>query len=114
MLKECYRQGAKRIYQGVAGYMKELTKLATKLLRKRMLDTSRVNWKSQFVKIRDIKNLRQDIEDNPIIKNQRANLGCLLVCTFGDYLALILVAVHTMNNLDRGNKPEDEGFDGEP
>ena len=43
MLKECYRQGAKRIYQGVAGYMKELTKLATKLLRKRMLDTSRVN-----------------------------------------------------------------------
>ena len=39
-----------------------------------------------------------------------ANLGCLFVCTFGDYLALVLVAAHTANNLDLGGDPEDEGY----
>ena len=29
-----------------------------------------------------------------------ANLGCIFVCTFGDYLAPVLVAAHTVNNLD--------------
>ena len=29
-----------------------------------------------------------------------ANLGCLLVCTFGNFLAPVLVAAHTVNNLD--------------
>ena len=32
------------------------------------------------------------------------NLGCPLVCTFGDYLAPVLVAAHTVNNLDLGDK----------
>ena len=40
----------------------------------------------RFVKIRDAKKLRQDIEDDPIIKDQIAGLGCLLVYTLGDYL----------------------------
>ena len=35
--------------------------------------------------------------------------------TFGDYLAPNLVAVHTMNNLDRGDEPEeDEFYENEP
>ena len=38
-----------------------------------------------------------------------ANLGCLFVCTFGDYLALVLIAAHRANNLDLGRDPEDEG-----
>ena len=38
-----------------------------------------------------------------------ANLGCLFVCTFGDYLVLVLIAAHTANNLDLGRDPEDEG-----
>ena len=38
-----------------------------------------------------------------------ANLGCLFVCTFGDYLALVLIAAHTANNLDLGRDSEDEG-----
>ena len=42
-----------------------------------------------------------------------AALGCLLVYTFGDYLAGILLAVHTVNNLDCGNEPENEGCEGE-
>ena len=42
-----------------------------------------------------------------------AALGCLLVYTFGDYLAGILLAVHTVNNLDCDNEPENEGYEGE-
>ena len=40
-------------------------------------------------------------------------LSCLLVCSFGNLLAPILVAVHTVNNLDFGGEPEDEGYEGE-
>ena len=41
---------------------------------------------SQMVKIRDVHKLRQDIENNPVIKDQMASLGCLLVCTFDNFL----------------------------
>ena len=51
---------------------------------------------SQVVKIRDVKKLQHDIENDPIIKDQMANLGCFLVCTFGNFLAL--VAAHAFNN----------------
>ena len=37
---------------------------------------------------------------DPIIKDQMANLGSLSVCKFGDYLALVLIAAHTANNVD--------------
>ena len=46
-----------------------------------------------------------------------AVLGCLLVCTFGDYLALVLASVltaaHTSKNLDSGDESEnkDEGYE---
>ena len=53
----------------------------------------------QWLKIRDIKKLQQDIENDPIIKDQMANLGCLFVCTFGNYLVPVLVAAHTVNNV---------------
>ena len=55
---------------------------------------------SCIVKIRDIKKLQQDIDTDPIIKDQMVNLGCLLVCTFGNFLASILVVAHTVKNLD--------------
>ena len=35
------------------------------------------------------------------------SLGCLLVCTFGNLLAPVLVAVHTMDSLDLD---ENEGY----
>ena len=38
-----------------------------------------------------------------------ANLGFLLVCTFGNCLTLVLVAVHTVNKLGLGN--ENEGYE---
>ena len=71
------------------------------------------NGISRFVKIKDVKKLCKDIEDDPIIKDQMVNLGCLLVCTLSDYLALVLVGVHTLNNLYLGDEPEnkDESYE---
>ena len=63
---------------------------------------------SRVVKIRDIKKLQQDIETDPIIKDQMENLDCLLVCTFGNFLAPILVAAHTVNNSDLS---DEQGLD---
>ena len=62
-----------------------------------------------MVKIRDVHKLRQDIENDPIIKDQMAELGCILVCIFGNLLAPVLVLVYTINNLDLGN--ENEGYE---
>ena len=47
----------------------------------------------RWLKIKDAKKLQQDIENDTIIKYQMASLGCLLVCTFGNLLVLVLVAV---------------------
>ena len=33
-----------------------------------------------------------------------ANLGSFLVCTFGIFLAPVLVAAHSVNNLDLGDE----------
>ena len=66
---------------------------------------------SRLIKIRDVKKLQQDIENDPIIKHQTAKLRCLSVYTFGNFLAPVLVAAHTVNKLDLGNKPEDEGYE---
>ena len=66
-----------------------------------------------MVKIRDLKKLQEDIENDLISKDKKANLGCLLVCTFGNFLAPVLVAAHIVNNLDLGNKQgfENEGYE---
>ena len=40
-----------------------------------------------------------------------AGLGCLFVCTFGNYLALVLIATHTANKLDFGDEPENKGYE---
>ena len=37
-----------------------------------------------------------------------ANLACLLVCTFGNYLAPVLIAAHTAKNVAFGNE---QGYD---
>ena len=61
-----------------------------------------------MVKIRDVHKLQQDIENDPIIKDQMASLGCLLVCMFGNLLAPVIVAAHTVNYLNLGDKLENE------
>ena len=68
----------------------------------------------EFLDGKDVKKLRQDIENDPIIKDQMVNLGCIFVCTFGYYLAPVLVAVHTVNNLDLGDEPENEVYESGP
>ena len=35
-----------------------------------------------------------------------ANPGCLLVCTFGNFLAPILIAAHSASNVDFSNEPD--------
>ena len=66
----------------------------------------------RVVKIRDVKKLQQDIENDRIFKYQMANLGCLLACTFSNFLASVLVAAHTVNNLDLGDEQgyENKGY----
>ena len=58
-----------------------------------------------------LKKLRQDTEDDLIVKYQMAGLGCLFVCTFGNYLAPVLIALHTLNNLDRGAELENQDYE---
>ena len=70
---------------------------------------------SRVVEIRDVKKVLQEIKYDPVIQDQMVNLGCFLVCTFGNFLAPVLVGVHTLNNLDLGDQPEnkDESFKSE-
>ena len=68
---------------------------------------------SRRLEIKDVKKLRQGTENDPIVKDQMANLGCLFVCTFGDYLAPVLITAHTANNVDFGNEPGNEGYESE-
>ena len=65
---------------------------------------------SRWLKIKDVKKLRQDIQDDPIIKDQMAGLGCLFVCTFGNYFGPVSIAARTWNNLDCGAEPENEDY----
>ena len=69
---------------------------------------------SRWVKIKDVKKLHQDIENDPTIKDQMAGLGCCFVCTFANYLVPVLIAAHTANNLDFGDEPEDKDYESEP
>ena len=62
---------------------------------------------SRVIKVKDVKELQQEIENDPIIKDQMVDLVCLIVCTFGVYLAPILVAVHTVT----GDELENKGYE---
>ena len=41
------------------------------------------------------------------------NLGCLLACTFGNFLMPVLVDAHAVKNLDLGDEqgPKDKGYE---
>ena len=75
-----------------------------------MYSTGICRW---LIKIKDVKKLRQDTKIDLLIKDEMAGLGCLFVCTFGDYLWPVLIAAHTANNLDLGDEPENknEGYE---
>ena len=50
--------------------------------------------------------LQQDKENDPTIKDQMANLGCLLVHTFGNFFTSVSVAAHIVNNLDLSHEQQ--------
>ena len=53
--------------------------------------------------------MKQGIENDSILSDQMVNLGCLLVCIVGNFLAPVLVAAYAVNNLDLGSKAETYG-----
>ena len=58
--------------------MKKVNKLEKQALSKYVISLY-CSEISQVVKIRDVKKLQQDIDNDPIVKDQMAQLGCLLV-----------------------------------
>ena len=51
------------------------------------------------------------IKDVQMVKDQMASLGCFFVCTCGNYLAPVLIAAHTADNLDFSDQTEHEGYE---
>ena len=62
---------------------------------------------SKIVKIDSIDQLREDIEEDPIIRDSMAEVGALLVEAFGRYLAPLLVLAHTANRSEGFVKSSD-------
>ena len=62
------------------------------------------NGVSKVLNIDSVENLRKDIENDPIIKDSMADIGALMVGTFGRLLAPLLVACHTANHVEMSKK----------
>ena len=62
------------------------------------------NGISKLISINDVNKLKRDIEDDPIIKDSMADIGALLVGTFGKLLSPMLVVAHTVNNSEKFTK----------
>ena len=62
------------------------------------------NGVSKVLNIDSVENLRKDIENDPIIKDSMADIGALMVGTFGRLLAPILVTCHTFNHAEMSKK----------
>ena len=52
----------------------------------------------KVLRIDDMEQLRKDIDEDPIIKDSMADIGALMVSTFGKWLSPILIACHTANH----------------
>ena len=55
---------------------------------------------SRVLKIDSVEQIRKDIDNDPIIKGSIADVGALMVETFGRYLAPLLIAAHTVNHTE--------------
>ena len=51
-----------------------------------------------MLRIDDMEQLRKDIDEDPIIKDSMADIGALMVSTFGKWPSPILTACHTPNH----------------
>lgn len=57
------------------------------------------NLVGNFVNLDSVEDLKNDINNDPIIKDAFADLGILVYCTFGRCLAPILLAGHTSRHI---------------
>ena len=55
---------------------------------------------NKLLKIDDIEQMCRDIDEDPIIKDSMADIGVLMVTTFGKWLSPILIACHTANHAE--------------
>ena len=62
---------------------------------------------SRVLKIDNVEQLRRDIDNDPIIKESMADVGALMVGTFGRFLAPFLIAAHTANHTEGFVQRED-------
>ena len=53
------------------------------------------NGIKKFLIFDDIKQIRRNFDQDPIFKDSMANIGTLMVSTFGKWLSLILIVYHT-------------------
>ena len=56
------------------------------------------NRVGKVLRIDDMEQLRNDIDKDPIIKDSMADIGALMVSTFGKWLSAILIVCHTANH----------------
>ena len=55
---------------------------------------------SKILKIDSTDQLRKDIDSDPVIRESMADIGALLVGTFGRFLTPLLIAAHTANHTE--------------
>ena len=71
-----------------------------------------VNGVSKVLRIDDMEQLRKDTDEDAIIKDYMADIGTLMVSTFGKRLSPILIVRHTSNHT-QGFMTTDYGQDAE-
>ena len=64
------------------------------------------NGVSKVLELDDMKQLRKDIDEDPIIKDSMVDIGALMVSTFGKWLSLILIVCHTETHIQGSNNQE--------
>ena len=62
------------------------------------------NGISKVLNIDSVEGLRKDIENDPIIKDSMADIGALMVGTFGSLLSPLLIMAHTANHATMSKK----------
>ena len=63
---------------------------------------------SRVLRIDNVDQLRKDIDNDPIIRDSMADVGALMMGTFGRFLAPLLIAAHTANHTEGLVKGEED------
>ena len=65
---------------------------------------------NKVLQIDDLGQLKKDINSDPVIKDSMADIGALMLVTFGKWLSPMLIACHTVNHIkwETPKKEEEE------